>query len=128
MTQNWLWMTLAACVLASCGSSGERTSVSAAGVHPTPRADSMHDEEDEGEEETVPVDQIPATVRTAATNALPGLVITSAERETEDGVVQYSIEGTVSGAKREVEVSADGSKVKIESGDDDDEGEEHDDN
>lgn len=75
------------------------------------------DDDDEGEEEKISVDQIPALVKSAAMAAAPGLVITEAEREG-DGV--YCVHGTVAGVFTEVEVSADGTVLEIESGDDED--------
>lgn len=77
------------------------------------------DDEDDGDEALTP-DQVPAAVRAAAQKALPGFVIVAAERETENGAVQYALEGTVNGVSKEIEVSADGQTVEIESGDDDD--------
>ncbi len=81
---------------------------------------------DDGEEE-IPLDQVPANVKSAAQAAVPGLVLEEAERETEDGTVVYSLEGTADGQEYEVEVSAAGKVLEIEKEDDDDDGDEDDD-
>ena len=73
---------------------------------------------DDGEEE-IPLDQVPANVKNAAQAALPGFVLEGAERETEDGTVVYSLEGTADGEEYEVEVSAAGKVLEIEKEDDD---------
>ncbi len=81
---------------------------------------------DDGEEE-IPLDQVPANVKSAAQAAVPGLILEEAERETEDGTVVYSLEGTADGQEYEVEVSAAGKVLEIEKEDDDDDGDEDDD-
>lgn len=56
----------------------------------------------------------------AAKAAVDRFVPTSAEQETEDGAVIYDIEGTADGKRFEIEVSAAGRVLDIESGPDDD--------
>lgn len=73
---------------------------------------------DDGEEK-IPLDQVPANVKNAAQAALPGLVLEEAERETEDGTVVYSLQGTADGEEYEVEVSAAEKVLEIEKEDDD---------
>ena len=73
---------------------------------------------DDGEEK-IPLDQVPANVMSAAQAAIPGLVLEEAERETEDGTVVYSLQGTADGEEYEVEVSAAGKVLEIEKEDDD---------
>lgn len=95
-----------------------------------------HDE-DGDDEEDVALDQIPAAVRAAALARLPGLVLVSAEKETEDGVLVYGIAGTLNGKSYEVEVSAAGAVLEVEEvgahdddqdgGDDDDDDDDQDD-
>jgi len=74
----------------------------------------------EEEEVDVPLDQVPQNIKDAALAAVPGIVFTSAERETENGVVTYDLEGSLNGVAHEVEVTAAGVVVEIETGDDDD--------
>ncbi len=83
---------------------------------------------EDGDEE-IALDAIPAGVRAAALARLPGFVITGAERETEDGVLLYSLAGTVNGERHEIEVSATGAVLEVETGtdDEDDEDDEDDD-
>ncbi len=66
------------------------------------------------------LDQVPANIKKAAQAALPGLVLEEAERETEDGTVVYSLEGSADGEEYEVEVSAVGKVLEVERDDDDD--------
>lgn len=81
------------------------------------------EDDDEGEEESeepVALADLPDAVRAAALAAVPGLVIESAEKETEGSEVHYCIHGTAAGEAVEVEVSPDGTVGEIEHGDDDD--------
>lgn len=76
---------------------------------------------EEGEsEEDIALDAVPAEVLAAAQAAAEGATFTSAERETEDGVVVYELKGTLGEDKVEVEVAADGTVIETEIGDDDD--------
>lgn len=80
----------------------------------------------EGGEKEVKVDlkDVPENVKKAATDAVKGLVLTEAEKETKDGKDVYELEGKVGDKEYEVEVDADGKVLK--SGEDDD-GEKEDD-
>jgi Peptidase propeptide and YPEB domain len=78
------------------------------------------EDDDDGDEQEIDVDQVPAAARDAALAALPGFVIEEAEREVEDGVTLYSLEGTVGGDEYEVEVTAGGKVREIEPADDED--------
>jgi len=80
------------------------------------------DDEEEEDEERVALGDVPAAVRTAAAEAVPGIRLTSAERETEDGATVYELEGTVDGREWEIEISADGEVLETETEDDDEEG------
>ena len=117
MIRGWSWVLVVAGALgASCGTSRDAASTQASARHNGLVATS-----EDGDDENIALDQVPAAVRAAALNALPGFVITSAERETENGVVIYSLTGTVNGVSTEIEVSADGSSAHVEDdGDDDD--------
>lgn len=74
-----------------------------------------------GQDEAVPVGEIPGTVLKAAQDAVPGFTPTGAEKEIEHGTTVYSLEGTADGKACEVEVTADGKVTEIEKGDAEDE-------
>lgn len=82
-----------------------------------------------GDDETdVALADVPQAVKDAATNAVPGLVLSEASRETEDGQEMYELEGTANGVEYEVEVTAAGVVKEVETDDEsDDDGDEHDD-
>jgi len=106
MKLQTLWIGL---LLVGCGQIGTHASVA-----------------DANRDEAIALADVPAHVKQAALNAVPGLVLTEAEREIEKGVTIYSLTGTVNGQRHEVEVTADGQVKEIESqaddDDDDDEG------
>ena len=84
--------------------------------------------EDDGEdddgmeegEEAIPLEALPAVVRKAAEAAVPGLVLTGAEREREGGRLLYEARGTADGVAYEIELTQDGRVVEIERGGEDD--------
>ncbi len=82
-------------------------------------ADDDADDADESEE-VVPLADVPEFVKQAARDAVPGLVLDEAERETEGGAVHYCVHGTLDGEFVEVEVGLDGAVLEIEHGDDED--------
>ena len=109
----------------SCGSvqdvqSGARASEGDASAHATA---TTTDDDEVGEEENeveVALAQVPEAVKQAALAAVPGLVLKSAEKETEEGSLRYCLEGTANGETVEVEVNAaDAKVVEIERGEDD---------
>lgn len=69
-------------------------------------------------DEAVAPDKVPAVVLDAAQKAVPGFTVKSAERETEDGMTVYSLEGTADGKPCEIEVTADGKVNEIDREDD----------
>lgn len=79
-------------------------------------------EDDKGDEKEVKVDlkDVPENVKKAATDAVKGLVLTEAEKETKDGKDIYELEGKVGDKKYEVEVDADGKVLKSGEDKDDD--------
>jgi hypothetical protein len=88
-------------------------------------ADDDDDGDDEEEyEEDVDLAQVPESVKKAAQDAVPGLVLKSAEKELENGQVVYCLEGTAGGERVEVEVTTAGKVVEIERGDDEEDEEE----
>ncbi len=66
------------------------------------------------EEQEISLDKVPATAIQAAENALPGIRLTEAEIEFEDGVEVYELEGERNGKHYELEVTADGTIIEIE--------------
>jgi len=70
---------------------------------------------------------VPANIREAALRAVPGLVLRSAEKEMEDGVWIYSLEGTAGEEEYCVEVSLEGQVLEVENEDDDDDADDDDD-
>ena len=76
--------------------------------------------EDESEVD-IPLDQVPDAVVKAAKEAVPGIELSAASREVEDGETIYELQGTAGGTAYEVEVNAAGKVVEVEDdGDDDD--------
>lgn len=122
-----LWSTLAVCSLPlSCGQLGRHAGTKASVVdarasHSSTLVDADDDDEDDGDDEVeVALGDVPDAVKSAAIRAVPGLVLTKAEKETERGATVYSVEGTVDGIEYEVEVSASGDVTEIEREGDDD--------
>ncbi len=110
--------SLAALVASCSGPEKSRHAYGAADGSASVR--SGDDDDDDGDDDQdIALDAIPASVRAAALARLPGLVITAAETETEDGVLVYSLEGTVDGERHEIEVSAAGTVLEVETGADD---------
>ena len=82
--------------------------------------DEEGDDDDGDDEEEIALDQVPQAAKDAALAELPGFVIETAEKETENGQVLYGLEGTVNGEPYEVEVTADGQVIEVEKEDDED--------
>ena len=61
-----------------------------------------------GNDEDIPVGELPAVVRQAIDQRYPGAQYVSAERETENGVTSYEVEITFEGRQLEIDVTADG--------------------
>ena len=82
-----------------------------------------------GDEEEVPVDELPQAVLDAVENAVPGGDIQEAEKEIEKGKVVYEVEVLKDGKEYEVEVSESGSilEVEEEDADEDDDGDDEND-
>ncbi len=74
------------------------------------------------DDDEVPVDlaDVPPAVMVAALSAKPGINITSAELEMEDGEQVYELEGSVAGEMFEIEVSTTGELLEVETIDADD--------
>ena len=82
-------------------------------------APSLEEDGDDGDEVTIDASSIPSNVQDAAKHAVPGLVITEAEKETEEGRLIYCVHGNAGGEFVEVEVASNGDVLEIERGDDD---------
>jgi len=80
-------------------------------------------EQDDGQERTIALGEVPRSVQEAALAAVPGIAFTSAETEIEDGIRVYCLSGSAGGKAYEVEVAADGRVLEIESEDGEDEDE-----
>lgn len=116
MKAIWLGATTLGFLSMSCGAVMD---VHDAHSHARPVASADDEDGDEGDEQRIALDQLPAAVKKAAEAAVPGLALKSAETETEQGVLHYCLEGTAGGEKVEVEVSPDGKVLEVERGDED---------
>lgn len=102
MTPTKIWAVLATTLLLAAGCSGGGNA--SAGQRPLNAAGQGKPDQDE----TIALDAVPQNVRDAALAAVPGLVLTGAERELEKGVLVYDLAGTAAGVAYEVEVTAEG--------------------
>lgn len=75
--------------------------------------------DDEEDEEEIPLSEVPDIVKEAALNAVAGLVLEEAARETEGDAIVYELEGEADGTEYEVEVSAAGKVLEVEIDDED---------
>ncbi len=77
-------------------------------------------QDDWGEQEQeIPLDEVPDAVKAAALAAVPGITLTGAETEVENGVRVFGLRGMADGALYEVEVTDDAKVLEIEIEDDD---------
>ena len=121
-TTSWLTGVVLGCMVASCSSAQDR-SVKANQNRPAQAMTEDDDEDGDDDEVAVALDQVPEAIKQAALAAVPGLVLKSAEKETEEGSLHYCLEGTAGGEAVEVEVRAsDAQVVEIERGEDEDDG------
>ncbi|MDA1260686.1 MAG: PepSY domain-containing protein [Planctomycetota bacterium] len=86
-----------------------------------------HDGDDDGDEHEIALNQVPHNVLAAAVAKVPGFVLEEACTEDEDGVLIYCLEGKANGKEYEIDVTAAGKVMEVESGEDEDEDEEDDD-
>jgi len=85
--------------------------------------ESTHEDEKE-----IPLSQVPADAREAAQRSVPGITLTEAEVEEQNGRTIYELEGTADSIEYEIEVTADGKVLEVEQQDDEqDDDNEHDD-
>jgi len=117
----WISGVVLGCLAVGCGSVQEN-SVKAQANGSTLATIEDDDEDGDENEEAVALSQVPEAIKQAALAAVPGFVLKSAEKETEEGTLCYCLEGTAGGEAVEVEVRASDAKVvEIERGEDDDE-------
>ena len=125
MRTSWMSTACLAALAASCGSVSDVQDASKKNGAQVPAATTAAvDDEDDGEdayenEQVIALDKVPAAVRKAAEEAVPGFVLVSAETETEEGALHYCLEGTAGGEAVEIEVSTDAKVLEIERGEDD---------
>ncbi len=104
----------------SVGRSSTQPAVGQSALDDDDEAADDDDRDEDGDEHehdvAVALTDVPQLVLDAAQAALPGVVLTSAEIEQEDGQVVYSLSGTLAGEAVEIEVSATGTVLEIERG------------
>ena len=62
----------------------------------------------------IPMNEVPELVLAAALNAMPGIKLSEAEYEMENGQQVYELEGELNGVEYEIEVSSAGEVLEIE--------------
>ena len=121
MKASWMSAWILGGLAASCGSVQDvKTQSDHRAKTVATDDDEEEGDEEEGEDEDVALDQVPAAVKKAAEAAVPGFVLKSAEKETENGALHYCLEGTAAGEVVEIEISPDAKVLEIERGDEDD--------
>jgi len=119
MTTSWISGVVLGCLAVGCGSVQDRSVKAQANGQTQATADDDEVDGDDESEEAVALSEVPEAIKQAALAAVPGLVLSSAEKETEEGSLHYCLEGTAGGEAVEVEVRASDSKVvEIERGED----------
>lgn len=69
---------------------------------------------DDSNEVGIPVSEVPANIISKVQNALPGISIDEAEKETKAELVIYELEGTlISGEEYDIKITAKGKILKI---------------
>ena len=125
-----LWWASAGCAV-WCANDDQAAASLTTGTHSTVAGARADDEDEAGdddgdevgdegddEDQVVALDQVPAVVLAAARAAVPGVVLTSAELEKEDGQFLYSLSGHLGDDRIEIEVATDGRVLEIERGGD----------
>ncbi len=62
----------------------------------------------------IPMNEVPELVLAAALDAMPGIKLSEAEYEMENGQQVYELEGELNGVEYEIEVSSTGEVLEIE--------------
>ena len=78
--------------------------------------DAQRDDDDD-DEMNLSIEDLPASVRKTAEAAVPGIVLSGAALEDEDGATIYEIHGTADGIAWCIEVSTDGKLIEVEEDD-----------
>ncbi|MFT3685161.1 MAG: hypothetical protein QM783_09595 [Phycisphaerales bacterium] len=119
-------LTILALTLGACASNGNRAATSKNG-ETVAKANAHKDGgNDEGDDETdIAFDQMPAAVKTTANARLNGATVKECSYEDENGRRVYTVELSDG---RELEIAADGSFIKEDRADEDNDHEDHDDN
>ena len=78
-----------------------------------PALPSLWAAEEKEKDEKIALDQVPAAVTKAAQDAVKGITLTEAEKETKDGVVYYELTGKVGEKEYEIKVGADGKVLAV---------------
>jgi len=66
----------------------------------------------------IELDAVPANVIAAANRALPGIQLSEAEYEEEEGLMVYELEGMLGATRYEIEITPEGEVLEIEQIDD----------
>ena len=66
------------------------------------------------DEVEIPMQEVPKLVLAAALDAMPGIELTEAEYEIENGQKVFELEGELDGVEYEIEVSSTGEVLEIE--------------
>lgn len=70
---------------------------------------------DKGNEDEIPLTEVPASVTDIVENIFPGISLTEAEKEVKDDAVIYKLEGKLSNGKvYEMEITESGEIIEIE--------------
>lgn len=70
---------------------------------------------DKADEIEIPVSEVPANIMTVVQDTLPGITLTEAEKEIKKDQIIYELEGKlINGKKYEIEISEDGTLIKVE--------------
>ncbi len=70
---------------------------------------------DKSNEVDITLAEVPANIIAIVQNALPGITLSEAEKETKNGSVIYELEGKlINGKEYEIKIAEDGSIIKIE--------------
>jgi uncharacterized membrane protein YkoI len=122
--KSTLWILGLASSALAVGCRGSDASVTHASLandaRPSTAAVADDDEDDDGDEQEIALADLPAAIKNAALAAVPGIVLTEAEKEVENGRELYSVEGTLDGEEYCIEIATDGSLIGVEHEDDED--------
>ena len=66
-----------------------------------------------GKEKEVPISEVPKEAMQAAQQAAPGVALTEAEVEKENGQMVYTLEGKANGKEYKIEVTAEGKVLEV---------------